>query len=128
MGAVQVGKIGLRRSKKSNISNLPFSTEALTEAELVCWGNNCFQLSGKFPGPEIRRRYQRHRLPRQCSGKESICQCRRRKRLGFSLRVGKIPWRRKWQPTPVFLPENSHKQRDLVGYSPRGRKESDTTE
>ena len=42
--------------------------------------------------------------------------------------VGKIPWRRKWQPTPVFLPGESHGQRSLVGYSPRGHKESDTTE
>ena len=42
--------------------------------------------------------------------------------------VGKIPWRRKWQPTPVFLPGKSHGQRSLVDYSPWGRKESDTTE
>ena len=42
--------------------------------------------------------------------------------------VGKIPWRRKWQSTPVFLPEGSHGQRSLVGYSPRGLKEPDTTE
>ena len=42
--------------------------------------------------------------------------------------VGKIPWRRAWQPTPVFLPGKSHGQRSLVGYSPWGRKESDTTE
>ena len=41
--------------------------------------------------------------------------------------VGKIPWRRKWQPTPVFLPGKSHGQRSLVGYSPRGCKESDMT-
>ena len=41
---------------------------------------------------------------------------------------GKIPWRRKWQPTPVFLPGESHGRGSLVGYSPRGRKESDTTE
>ena len=33
-------------------------------------------------------------------------------------RSGRIPWRRKWQPTPVFLPEQSHGQRSLVGYSP----------
>ena len=39
-----------------------------------------------------------------------------------------ISWRRKWQPTPVFLPGESHGRRSLVGYSPRGRKESDTTE
>ena len=37
-------------------------------------------------------------------------------------------WRKAWQPTPVFLPGESHGQRSLVGYSPRGRKESDTTE
>ena len=41
--------------------------------------------------------------------------------------VGKIPWRRKWKPTPVFLPGKSHGQRSLVGYGPCGRKESDTT-
>ena len=39
-----------------------------------------------------------------------------------------IPWRRKWQPTPVFLPRKSHGQRSLVDYSPRGHKESDTTQ
>ena len=37
-------------------------------------------------------------------------------------------WRRKWQPTPVFLPGESHGRRSLVGYSPQGRKESDTTD
>ena len=42
--------------------------------------------------------------------------------------VGKIPWRRKWQPTPVLLPRKFHGWRSLVGYSPWGRKESDTTE
>ena len=41
---------------------------------------------------------------------------------------GKIPWRRTWQPTPVFLPGESHGQRSLTGCSPWGRKESDTTE
>ena len=46
----------------------------------------------------------------------------------FDLWVGKIPWRRAWQPTPVFLPGESHGQRSLAGYSPRGRKELDMTE
>ena len=41
---------------------------------------------------------------------------------------GRFPWRRKWQPTPVFLPGESHGRRSLVGYSPWGRKELDTTE
>ena len=40
--------------------------------------------------------------------------------------LGTFPWRRKWQPTPVFLPGESHGQRSLVGYSPQGSKESDT--
>ena len=43
---------------------------------------------------------------------------------GFDSWVGKIPWRRKWQPTPVFLPEESHGQRSLAGYSPWGCKET----
>ena len=43
-----------------------------------------------------------------------------------SIRVGKIPWRRKWQPTPVFFPGESHELGSLEGYSPWGRKESDT--
>ena len=42
--------------------------------------------------------------------------------------LGRFPWRRKWQPTPVLLPGESHGGRNLVGYSPWGRKESDTTE
>ena len=42
--------------------------------------------------------------------------------------TGKSPWRRKWQPNPVFLPAESHGQRSLGGYSPWGHKESDTTE
>ena len=42
--------------------------------------------------------------------------------------VGKFPWRRKWKPTPVFLPGESHGQRSLVGYSPQGCKELGTTE
>ena len=42
--------------------------------------------------------------------------------------VGKIPWRREWLPTPVFLPREVHGQRSLAGYSPWGRKELDTTE
>ena len=50
-------------------------------------------------------------------------QCRRYR---FDPRVGKIPWRKKWQPAPVFLPGKSHAQRSWMGYSPWGRKESDT--
>ena len=49
-------------------------------------------------------------------------------RPGFNPWVGKIPWRRKWQSTPVLLPGKSHGQRSLVGYSPWGCKELDKTE
>ena len=50
------------------------------------------------------------------------------KDLGLSPRVGKIPWRRAWQPTPVFMPGKSQGQRSLEGYSLWGRKESTMTE
>ena len=66
-------------------------------------------------------------FPGGASGQESTCQCRRCQRCEFNPWVRKIPWRRKWQPTPVFLHEKSHGQRSLVGYSPWGRKELDTT-
>ena len=50
------------------------------------------------------------------------------KRREFNPWVGKIPWRRAWQPTPVFLPGESQEQRSLVGYNPWGRKELDMME
>ena len=62
-------------------------------------------------------------FPSGSSDKESTCQCRRLKRCEFNPWVGKIPWRRAWQPTPVVLPGESHEQRSLVGYSPWGCKE-----
>ena len=52
------------------------------------------------------------------SDKEPAGQSRRCKRLGFDPWVGKIPWRRKWQPIPVFLPGKSRGQRSLAGYHP----------
>ena len=48
--------------------------------------------------------------------------------MRFCLLVGKIPWRRKWQLTPVFLSRKPHGRRRLAGYSPQGLKEWDTTE
>ena len=61
------------------------------------------------------------------SGKEPACQCRWCKRQGFDSWVGKIHWRRKWQPTPVILPGKPHEQRNLAGCSPWGQKELDAT-
>ena len=63
-------------------------------------------------------------LPRWCGGKESTCQCRRHRRCSFH----PISWNRKWQPTPVFLTRKHHGQGSLVGYSPWGHKETETTE
>ena len=63
-----------------------------------------------------------HGLSRWLSGKESACQCRR---LRFNLWIGKILWRRKWQPPPVFLPGKFHGQRSLADYSPWGDMKSD---
>ena len=58
-------------------------------------------------------------LPWWLSDEESACQCRRRR---FDPWIGRIPWRRKWQPTPGFLPGKSHGQRSLSGHSPWGPK------
>ena len=54
---------------------------------------------------------------RWLGGKESACQCRRHRRHGFSPWAGKIPWNRKWEPTPTFLLGQSPGQRSLVGYT-----------
>ena len=63
--------------------------------------------------------YWHNGLPWWLSGKESAYQCRR---LRFDPWIENIPWRRKWQPTTVFLLGKSHGQRSLVGYSPWGHK------
>ena len=62
------------------------------------------------------------------SDKEPAYQYRRHKRHRVDSWVGRIPWRRAWQPTPVFLPGKSQGQRSLGGYRPWGCKESDMTE
>ena len=59
------------------------------------------------------------RFPRWPSGKEPACHCRRCRRHGFNPWFRKIPQRRAWQPTPVFLPGESRGQKSLVGHSPR---------
>ena len=67
-------------------------------------------------------------FPGGASSKGPTCQCRRQKRCGFSPWVGKIPWRKAQQPTPVFLPGESHGQRSLAGYSPQDHTELDMAE
>ena len=64
-------------------------------------------------------------FPGGASGEEPACQCRRHKRQGFNPCVRNISWRRKWQPTPVFLPGKSHGQRSLqfmADFSSQGHK------
>ena len=66
--------------------------------------------------------------PQWLSGKESACDAKDVGDTGSFPGVGKIPWRRAWQPTPVFLSGESRGQRSLAGYSPQGHKELDTSE
>ena len=93
--------------------------------EQACWchfpKSGIFKLSVLF----FRRNAS---FPGGTSGREAVCQCRRGQSRGFDPWVGKIPWRRAWQPTLVFLPGESHGQRSLVGYRSSDCKELDTTE
>ena len=89
----------------------PWGTVSVYLKCVVQWIFAYVHIHGSFPG--------------HTSGKEPNCRCRRLKRYGFHPWVRKIPWRRKWQPTPVFLPGKSNGQRTLEGYSPWGHKESD---
>ena len=57
-------------------------------------------------------------FPGGATDKEHACQCRRHKRSGIDPWIKKIPWRRKWKPTLIFMPGEFHGQRSLVGYSP----------
>ena len=78
---------------------------------------SCFQKPPWSPSPATHLNFPLlpKGLPWWLSGKESACQCRR---PWFNPWVRKIPWRRKWQPTLVFLPGKSHGQRSMAGYSP----------
>ena len=67
-------------------------------------------------------------FPGAASGKEPSYKNRRHKRSRFYYWAGKIPCRRAWLTTSVFLLRESHGQRSLAGYMPKGHKESDRTE
>ena len=66
-------------------------------------------------------------FPAGTGGKEPTCQSKRQKKCGFNPWIGKIPWRRAWVQTLVFLLEESHGQRSLASSSSKGHKESDRT-
>ena len=78
--------------------------------------NKIHKSSATMTNREKREDSDNHQhFPGSASDKESTCQDRRQKTLGFDPWVGKIPWGRKRQPTPVFLPREFHKQRSLIG-------------
>ena len=79
-------------------------------------------------GEEGREEGTKRGFPGGTSGKEPTCQRPRCKRCGFDPWAGKIPWRRAWQPSPVFLPGASNGLGSRLGCSPWGHKESDSTE
>ena len=72
--------------------------------------------------------YASHRLLWWLSSKESACSVGVEGDAGSIPGSGRFPWRKKWHPSPVFLPGESHGPRSLAGYHPQGRKEADVTE
>ena len=82
--------------------------------------------SGEEPACQLRRRGE-HAGQNFSSSRSSASSLIRGIKAGFDPWVGKIPWRRAWPPTPVFLPGESHEQRSLPGYSPQLHRESDRT-
>ena len=88
----------------------------------------CISPKGRLIGLLIVQYFGSHcNLTQLLSGLRIHLQCQRHRRCGFDPSVRKIPWRRKWQPTSVYMPEKSHGQRTLTGYSPKGHRQLDTT-
>ena len=102
-----------------------FSTSTKAGAVSIQQGPTCGQVMALL---KCLRLWSGLGFPGGTDGQESACQCRRRKRCGFNPWVRKIPWRREWPPTPVFLLEESHGQRSLVGCSLWTHKGLDTAE
>ena len=123
---------GSEKTKKLKIAvillPLPFESPGVSPVDsLVCILPDLSDEPHTYVSPTLRGysiNYSSTSLPMWHSGKESACQCRR---LWFNPRIGKIPWSRKRQLTPIFLPGKFHGQRSLVGYS-LGCKELDTAE
>ena len=109
--------------------SLPFQGDMTLEFLLTCpaWFH-LFHFSSDLLTCKFSNSEEEMAFPRRHSDKESAGQCRRRKKRELDPWAGKIPWRRKRQPTPASLPGKSHGQRSLVGCGPWGRKESDTSE
>ena len=109
------GQSEVLHHSKETMHNDYAVTTALSEAFSLSWQNQNKALRESLSNTESSLPVG---FPGSDSGKEHTCQCRRHKRCGFDLWVRKISWRRAWQPTRVFLPRESHGQRNLEGYSP----------
>ena len=106
--------------------NLGFSGSSASKESTCNAGNNSLiSGSGRSTGEGIGYPLQYSWVSLVAQTVKIPLQCGR---PGFDPWVRKIPWRRAWQPTPVFLPGETSGQRSLAGYSPRGCKESDTIE
>ena len=115
--------IGLQASLSAISQSLP----KLMSIESVIPSNHLLFCHPLFLLPSIVASIRaKHSLPRWGSDKESDCQAW--DSSGCDPWVRKNPWRRKWQPTPIFLPGKFHEQRSLADYSPWSPKEWDTTE
>ena len=88
----------------------------------------CVYIGEYSSNKTVKIHLDRESFPGGASGKEHTCQCRRCKRHRFNPWVGKIPWKRAWQPTPVFLPGESPWTEEPGGLQPWAHEESDTTE
>ena len=119
-GRVLLGKVLGRGQMAQNYQASPSPTTSLLSSNPEALQLCCSRVAPTWMGLEA--------FPGGSSGKQSACQCRRHNRLGFVLWVRKIPWSRKWQHTPGFLPQKLQGQRSLVGHRPWGHKESDISE
>ena len=127
---------GLTRLKSIVPAKIVVFTQVLLSTSKVtgCWQNSCLLmlsmlsslLSNKQQKISVSNTFNQG-ISGGPSGKESTCQCRICRKYRLQSWVGKIPWRKKWQGSPVFSTIKSHGQRSLLGYSPWGRKESDMT-
>ena len=122
---------------EGKVRGLPLTLRVTSQKKMAMWSDTLPFITPSPPGPSRALNFllwvtastatfwegtQWYGLPRWLSGKEPACQCRSRRRCRFDPWVRKIPWRRKWQPAPVFLPGESHGRRSLEGYSPRGHR------
>ena len=103
----------------------PISTLTFTPATLFAYSSIHSSISSSFAPFLLLFSLESKGLPWWLNGKKSTCQSRKHT---FNPWIRKIPWRRKWQPTPVFLLGKTHRQRSLAGYSPWDHKKSDIAE